>query len=135
MSRSRTATLLTASAGLLALTAVLAILVFPMSGTSWASGQPLKVEGEVQGPKAVNVVEPIYPESLKAKKIESIVTLQTVVDETGRVAQAEVTGSTGYPEMDQSALDAVKTWTFKPATLHGKPVAVYYTMKIRFTLE
>jgi protein TonB len=70
-----------------------------------------------------------------AKKIESIATLETVIDETGHVTQVEVKGSTGYPEMDQSAIDAVQRWTFKPATLHGKPVAVYYWLKIRFALD
>ncbi len=137
MSRSRTATLLTASAGLLALTAMLAILLFPMSGT--ASAEPYRMDGEmakeIQRPEALNTAEPKYPESLKAKKIESIVTLEAVIDETGRVTQVQVKGSTGYPEMDQSALDAVKTWTFKPATLHGKPVPVYYWLKIRFAVE
>ncbi|HEX3129338.1 MAG TPA: M56 family metallopeptidase [Thermoanaerobaculia bacterium] len=135
MSRSRTAALLTASAGLLALTAVLAILAFPMSGTALAASQPMKIEGEVQRPEALNIVEPEYPESLMAKKIESIATLETVIDETGHVTQVEVKGSTGYPEMDQSAIDAVQRWTFKPATLHGKPVAVYYWLKIRFALD
>ncbi|HEX5975142.1 MAG TPA: hypothetical protein VFY57_08295, partial [Rubrobacteraceae bacterium] len=34
-----------------------------------------------------------------------------------------------------SAVKAVKTWKFDPATLHGKPVPVYYTLTVNFTME
>jgi TonB family protein len=37
--------------------------------------------------------------------------------------------------LDQSAMDAVKTWRFKPATLHGQPVKVYFNLTVNFTLQ
>lgn len=135
MSRPRIATLVTASAGLLALTAVLGILVFPMSGTAWAGGKPLKVEGNVQRPKAVTTPAPVYPESAKAAKIEGTAVVETVIDETGHVTQPKIKTSSGDKDLDQAALDAVSAWTFQPATLDGKPVAVYYTLTLRFALS
>lgn len=133
MSRSRTATLLTASAGLLTLTAVLAILVFPMSGTAWA--KPYKVEGNVQPPKALTTAPPVYPESARTAKIEGTAVVETVIDETGRVTQPKIKGTSGDKDLDKAAIDAVSQWTFKPATLDGKPVEVYYTLTIRFALD
>jgi protein TonB len=138
MSRPRIATRLTASAGLLALTAVLGILVFPMSslsGTAWAGGKPLKIEGNVQPPKALTTAPPVYPESAKTAKIEGIAVVETVIDETGRVTQPKIKATSGDKDLDKAAIDAVLAWTFKPATLDGKPVPVYYTLTIRFALD
>jgi TonB family protein len=133
MSRSRTAALMTASAGLLALTAVLAVLVFPMSGTAWA--KPVKVEGNVQAPKALNTPAPVYPKRSRDTEIEGITVIDTVIDESGHVRQPKIKATSGDKDLDKAALDAVSAWTFKPATLDGKPVEVYYTLTIRFALD
>jgi len=135
MSRPRVATLLTTCTGLLALTAVLGILAFPMSGTAWAGGKPMKVEGNVKPPQVLQQVPPVYPESAKASRAEGFVILTTVIDEQGKVKNPAVEKSSGNKELDQSALDAVSAWTFKPATLEGKPVAVHYTLTIRFKVD
>lgn len=108
---------------------------FPMSGTAWASGKPLKVEGNVQPPKVVHTTQPVYPESAKAAKIEGTTVVETVIAETGRVTQPKVKATSGDKDLDKAAVDAVSAWTFEPATLDGKPVAVYYTLTIRFTLD
>ena len=36
--------------------------------------------------------------------------------------------------LSEEAVKAVKTWTFKPATLKGKPVDVYYNLTVNFKL-
>ncbi|HWN40817.1 MAG TPA: M56 family metallopeptidase [Thermoanaerobaculia bacterium] len=134
MSRPRIATLVTTFAGLLALTAFLAVLAFPMApiaSTAWA--EPLKVEGNVKPPKIVNKVQPEYPESAREAKLEGTVAVKTVIDEQGRVRNPTVAKSSGNADFDRSALDAVAQWTFQPATLDGKRVEVYYTITIRFT--
>lgn len=138
MSRSRVATLVTTFAGLLALTTVLGLLAFPMSplsGTAWAAAEPLKVEGDVQRPQAVQTTAPVYPEAAKKEQREGKVVVKTVIDEQGNVTHPAVEGSSGHQDLDQSALDTVSAWKFRPATLQGKPVAVYYTLTINFTLE
>lgn len=134
MSRPRIATLVTTFAGLLALTAFLAVLAFPMApiaGTAWATG-PLKVEGNVKAPKVVNKVQPEYPESAREAKAEGDVVLKIVIDEQGRVRNPTVAKSSGNADLDRSALETIAQWTFQPATLEGKPVAVYFTITIRF---
>jgi TonB family protein len=138
MSRPRIATLVTTFAGLLALTAVLGILAFPMApiaGTAWAAAEPLKVEGNVKPPKIVNKVQPEYPASARDAKIEGTVVVDTVIDEQGRVRNPTVAESSGNADLDRSAVDTVAQWTFQPATLDGKPVEVYYTLTIRFALD
>ena len=34
-----------------------------------------------------------------------------------------------------AALDAIRQWTFEPATLGGKPVDVYYNLTMKFQLD
>jgi TonB family protein len=133
MSRSRIATLVTTFAGLLALTAVLGILAFPIAGTAWAG--PMKVEGNVKPPKVVNKVEPEYPASARDAKIEGNVAVKIVIDKQGRVLNPTIAESSGNADLDRSAMDTVAQWTFQPATLNGKPVEVYFTITIRFALD
>ena len=135
MSRSRVTTLVTTFAGLLALTAVLGILAFPMTGTAWAASQPMKVEGEVQRPELLHSVQPAYPESARKEKLEGITVVKTVIDEQGTVRDPEIATSSGHEVLDRAAVDAVSQWKFKPATLKGKPVAVVYSITVRFATE
>jgi TonB family protein len=135
MSRPRIATLMTTFAGLLALTAVLGILAFPMTGTAWAGGEPRKVEGNIKRPTMKHQEPPIYPEQEKANKIQGVVILNTVITEEGKVDKAQVAKSSGNTHLDQAALDAVKKWTFYPATENGKPVTVFYVLTINFQVQ
>ena len=41
---------------------------------------------------------------------------------------------TGYASI-VTAVDAMKQWKFKPATLNGKPVTVYYNLTVNFKLQ
>jgi len=40
----------------------------------------------------------------------------------------------GPKELQQSALDAVRQWTYKPYLLNGKPVDVRTTINVTYTL-
>jgi len=37
--------------------------------------------------------------------------------------------------LDQSALDAVRKWKFRPGTLNGQPVPVIYNLTVIFRLQ
>lgn len=134
MSRSRVTALVSTFAGLLALTAVAGILAFPMAGAAWAA-EPLKVEGEVQRPEAIQTTQPVYPEEARKEKLEGVAVVKTVIDDQGIVREPAIETSSGHASLDQAALDAVSTWRFKPATLKGRPVAVHYSITIRFTTD
>lgn len=135
MSRSKIIALATACAGVLALTAFLGVTSFPLLSWAEAGGKPMRVGGDVQRPQLLNHTSPVYPESAKANKLEGAVVIDCVIDEQGKVTQAAIKKSSRNQDFDQPALDAVKTWTFKPATLKGKPVAVYYTLTMNFSLD
>lgn len=37
--------------------------------------------------------------------------------------------------LDTAALNAIRNWTYEPATFKGRPVAVYYMVVVNFALE
>jgi len=37
--------------------------------------------------------------------------------------------------LSEEAVKAIKKWKFKPATLNGKPVDVYYNLTVNFRLQ
>jgi len=59
--------------------------------------------------------------------------LALVVDENGRPRDVQVIRSINKL-LDQSAIDAVTQWKFKPALKEGKPVAVRTSVEIAFRL-
>jgi TonB family protein len=61
------------------------------------------------------------------------VILKVVVTESGKVTNIQV--MRGDPPFVEAAIAAVKTWTFEPARLDGKTIAVYRILKIPFRLS
>jgi TonB family protein len=92
------------------------------------------VEGDVVRPRALNRVPPEYPASAKEARITGAVVVEAVIGSDGAIRDAQVTESL-EESLDQAALDAVRQWTFDPATLKGKPVTVYYNLTINFRLD
>ncbi|HXH94069.1 MAG TPA: TonB family protein, partial [Thermoanaerobaculia bacterium] len=92
---------------------------------------PLRVGGDVKPPVIINRVEPIYPALAKASRISGVVILEVVIDHTGVVKDARIVKPLPFG-LDQAALDAVKQWTFRPATLNGTAVDVLFNLTINF---
>ena len=120
-------------ARLLAVT-TLTLAAFLLAGISagLAAQQPEKVykvgEGGTKAPRVLQRSEPKYPESATA----SGTTLLTLEISTEGKAENIVVKRSLEPVFDQSAIDAVKTWTFSPATKDGKPVRVHATIEVTF---
>ena len=73
----------------------------------------------VSDPIALNRIVPVYPRSARRKGHEGVVTVAISVAEDGVVAHAEVVSSSGYKELDDAALSAVRSARFVPATSDG----------------
>jgi len=87
-----------------------------------------------EAPTPLRTFAPDYPAALRAAKVNGVVSIVLVVDESGEVLAAEV-GKTTHEEFKEPALDAVRRWKFKPAKLDGRPVKVKVTIPVRFTAE
>ena len=94
---------------------------------------PMRVGGDVLPPVKRHAPPPRYTEIARAARIEGTVELEAVIDSTGAVTELRVIKALPLG-LDQAAVDAVRRWRFEPATCNGRPVAVVYSLTIRFRL-
>jgi TonB family protein len=90
------------------------------------------VSGGVLNGTALNLPSPTFPESARRLKISGLVTVEVVVDETGKVISAQaISGPIALREVSvQAALRA----RFSPTKLSGQPVKVSGTINYKFAL-
>jgi len=59
--------------------------------------------------------KPAYPGIAQRNKYQGTATIEILVDSSGRVTSTKVLKSSGYPVLDEAAMQTVKTqWRFKP---------------------
>ncbi len=95
---------------------------------------PIHVGGDVKAPVKVNAPQPQYTEIARKARIQGVVIVQAIIDKGGNVTNVKVLK--GLPMgLSEEAVKAIKQWSFKPATLNGKPVDVYYNLTVNFRLQ
>jgi len=95
---------------------------------------PVPVGGNVKAPIAVIRVDPVYTEVARRARVEGIVIIEAVIDRQGNVTEARVLKPLPLG-LDAAALQAVKQWKFRPGTLDGQPIPVYYNLTVNFRIE
>lgn len=79
---------------------------------------------------------PSYPSESKKLGEAGVVALALYLTAEGKVQEARVETSSGFPRLDDAAVKhALKTWRFEPCIEDRKPVACWYKIKFRFQLE
>ncbi|RLD59220.1 MAG: hypothetical protein DRJ01_11610 [Bacteroidetes bacterium] len=88
-------------------------------------------------PAPIKQVPPEYSEFARKSGIEGQVWLDVVVLKDGSVGAVKVKKSLmpGKGGLDEAAVEAVKKWKFSPAKSGGKPVSVWVTFPVTFSLE
>jgi len=85
-------------------------------------------------PVALNRVTPGYTEEARKNKVNGIVTLRMLVDETGTVKNIRVIRD--LPDgLTEKAIEAGYKMRFKPAMKDGKPVAYWVVAQVTFILR
>jgi protein TonB len=88
----------------------------------------------VTPPVAVETVAPVYPELARRAHMEGVVVLEAVIGVDGWVRDVRVLRGAG-PLLDPAALEAVKRWRYRAATVGARPVAVSLQVVITFSLR
>jgi len=78
-------------------------------------------------------VAPVYPDDARAAHISGTVVLHAIIGKDGNVENLVVVS--GPKELQASALDAVKQWTYKPYLLNGNPTEVETTIHVNYNLN
>jgi protein TonB len=111
-----------------------------IGGTGTVGGSGDKIEeafslSEIdQKPRAVFQESPLYPAEMRGKKLEGVVTVNFVVDATGKVDNARVEKSS-LPVFEKPALNAIRKWKFEPGVRAGQRVKSKMRVTIRFPAE
>ena len=108
--------------------------------------KPIERPPEATVPKQIGGNPPVYPPELRSRNITGKVKVRLTIYKDGTVKAAKVLAkenSAEDPELNDKAnklllkavAAAVQTWKFKPSTVQGKPISVYLTVTIPFTLK
>jgi protein TonB len=90
------------------------------------------VSGGVLNGKALEMPKPVYPEMARRAKLTGVVTVEVVIDASGKVIGARAVSG---PEMlRDSAERAARMAKFTPALLSGQPVRVSGLISYNFSL-
>jgi len=84
-------------------------------------------------PISVSAVLPVYPLLAKNQHLEGDVRVDAVIDVNGRVTATKAVS--GPALLQQAAVDALRQWKYRPATLNGEPVPMHLSVTIRFRVR
>jgi protein TonB len=98
-----------------------------------APAAPLPVGGDVVQAKLISSVPPAYPPLAKSQHISGNVLVDALIDANGRVTTMKIVS--GPALLHQAAMDALKQWKYRPATLDGKPTPMHLAVTIQFRLQ
>jgi protein TonB len=117
----------------------------PNGGTGVFASRSISrvVRAEPQGPVRISsgVMEgillakypPAYPAIAKAAGVQGTVVLQATISKNGTIENLRVVS--GPLMLQQAALDAVKTWRYRPYLLNDDPVEVETTVNVVFAMN
>ncbi len=76
---------------------------------------------------------PPYPVLARATHTEGTVVLEATISKVGAIENLRAVS--GPPLLRQAAVDAVKTWRYRPYLLDGQPIEVETTVNVIFSLQ
>lgn len=114
------------------LLSTLPALLLLLLGSAQAGAPPVKTAAIVRFETCAKPTWP--PEALKNDQTGTV-TLDFLVDDDGHVLEALVRQSSGVPQLDETALNAISRCQFKPATLGGVPNGTWQKLQYVWSLE
>lgn len=96
------------------------------------AGSPVS-GSRMKAPKLVSRSVPIYPAMAKETGVEGQVTIDAVIDPTGKLTSMKVVS--GALLLQQAALDSLRNWKYEPGYLDDKPVPVSTSITVKFRLH
>lgn len=97
------------------------------------SGGSANLQQGVIRPRRISGSEPAYTPAARKAKVQGSVLLSALIGVDGRVQDVSVVRSL-RPDLDESSIDAVRSWRFQPATRNGTPVPFQVQIETSFRL-
>lgn len=77
----------------------------------------------------------IYPVESRRAAEEGTVGLRVLVEPSGKASKTEVHRPSGFPRLDQAAVDYAQCLRFTPVKRNGVPITMWFDVPITFRLE
>jgi periplasmic protein TonB len=97
-----------------------------------AAPQKVSISAGIAVGLLVQKTAPIYPPIARSARVSGTVVIQATISKNGTIENSRAIS--GPAMLRQAALDAVKTWRFRPYLLDGQPVEVDTTVNVVFNL-
>lgn len=78
---------------------------------------------------------PIYPRHSIERDEEGVVLVRAFVDPSGAPQRVVVHKGSGFPLLDEAALEAVRRWRFEPMVRDGRATSAWVQVPVRFRLN
>lgn len=100
--------------------------------TTPSSVTKVNISADVANGLVIEKTMPLYPPIAKAARVSGTVVMQATISQLGTVTSLQVIS--GPAMLQQAALDAVKTWRYRPYLINNEPVEVETTVNVTFSL-
>ena len=94
---------------------------------------PAQLPWGVTAGSVLRKINPVYPESAKAKNVSGTIVLRAIIGTDGRIHRLTLVSSPD-PDLAMASFAAVRKWTFKPYLVNGRPTMVDTTIKVNFAI-
>jgi protein TonB len=88
---------------------------------------------DLQRPRLIYQVRPVYPKLAREARIEGVVRLEIEISKRGAVDRVKLIS--GHPFLVKAAIDAVRQWRYEPCRDFGMPVSCKTEVAIPFSLR
>jgi protein TonB len=95
--------------------------------------KPIAVSSGVATGLLIQRTPPVYPSIAKAARVGGTVELHATISKNGTIKDLHVVS--GPAMLQQAAVDAVRTWRYRPYMLNNEPIEVETSVNVVFSLE
>jgi protein TonB len=98
-----------------------------------APAKMVSISAGVAGGLLVQKTAPLYPQIAKLARVSGTVVLKATITTSGNLSNLQVVS--GPDMLQRAALDAVKSWRYRPYTVNNVPTDVETTVNVIFSLN
>jgi len=97
------------------------------------AGVAPRVPADVMAGNILSKVAPVYPQAAKDARVQGEVVLHAIIAKDGTMKSLAVVS--GPQELQMSAMEAVRQWTYRPYLLNGQPTEVDTTITVHYNMN
>jgi TonB family protein len=96
---------------------------------------PYPVTPNITVPVVKKRVDPKYPIGAQAFAVSGITIVEVLVSRDGKLSSPVVLKELPAPTITYAALEALRRWTFEPATIDGQPTDIIFNVTFNYKLR